>query len=99
MTWLWKVPDMRTRVAFARRNAPGDIFTQIARFIVYYLSSLLIFVLKPVDYLGRSIFKVAFHMGTVIGFFYVFGLLFFMLAVRPMDTHLGDCSSGAAGSG
>ena len=79
MTWLWKVPDMRTRVAFARRNAPGDIFTQIARFIVNYLSALLIFVLRPVDYLGRSIYKVAFHMGTVIGFFYVFGLLFFML--------------------
>ena len=79
VTWLWKVPDMRTRVEFARRNAPGDIFTQIARFIVYYVSALLIFVLKPVDYVGRKLFSLAFHVGTVVGFFYVFGLLFFML--------------------
>ena len=79
MTWLWKVPDLRTRVDFARRNAPEDIFTQIARFIVYYTCAFFIFVLKPIDYLGRSIFKVAFHVGTVVGFFYVFGLLFFFL--------------------
>lgn len=79
MTWLWKVPDLRTRVDYARRNAPGDIFTQIARLVVYYASALIIFVLKPVDYLGRSIFTIAFHFGTVIGFFYVFGLLFFLV--------------------
>ena len=79
MTWLWKVPDLRTRVDFARRNAPGDIFTQIARFIVYYTSALFIFVLRPVDYVGRSIFKVAFHVGTVVGFFLVFPLLFFLI--------------------
>ena len=79
MTWLWKVPDLRTRVAFARKNAPGDIFTQIARFIVYYAAAFFIFILRPVDYLGRSIFKVAFHVGTVVGFFLVFPLLFFLI--------------------
>ena len=70
---------MRTRVDYARRNAPGDIFTQIARFIVYYASSFFIFVLKPVDYVGRWIFSMAFHIGTVVGFFLVFPLLFFMI--------------------
>ena len=68
---------MRTRVDFARRNAPGDIFTQIARFIVYYAAAFFIFVLKPVDYVGRWIFSMAFHIGTVVGFFLVFPLLFF----------------------
>ena len=70
---------MRTRVAFARRNAPGDVLTQFARFLVYYVSSLLIFVLRPVDYAGRTLFKIAFHVGTVVGFFLVFPLLFFMI--------------------
>ena len=79
MTWLWKVPDLRTRVAYARRNAPGDIFTQFARFIVFYTSAFFIFVLKPIDYVGRSIFKAAFHIGTVVGFFLVFPLLFFLI--------------------
>ena len=70
---------MRTRVDFARRNAPGDIFTQLARFIVYYVAAFIIFVLRPVDYVGRSIFKLFFHIGTVVGFFLVFPLLFFFL--------------------
>ena len=79
MTWLWKVPDMRTRVDFARRNAPSDIFTQIARLIVYYAASFVIFVLKPVDYVGRLIFSIFFHIGTVVGFLLVVPLLFFFL--------------------
>ncbi len=79
MTWLWKIPDMRTRVEFARRNAPGDLFTMIARFVVYYIARVLILVLKPVDYLGQSLFKIIFHLGRVLGLFYIGGLLFFML--------------------
>ena len=66
-------------MAFARRNAPSDIFTQLARFVVYYTSTLLIFVLRPVDYLGRKFFDVFFQIGRVVGFFFVFGLLFFMI--------------------
>lgn len=66
-------------MAYARRNAPDDFFTQIARFIVYYTAVLFIFVLKPIDYVGRSIFRLAFHVGTVVGFFLVFPLLFFMI--------------------
>ena len=79
MTWLWKVPDLRTRIEFARRTAPQDVFTQIARLIVYYAAVSLIFVLTPVDYVGRSIGKAILSIGRVIGIFFVFGLLFFML--------------------
>ncbi len=79
MTWLWTVPDLKTRIDYARRNAPGDMFTQFARFVVYYAAAFFIFVLKPIDYIGRSVFSFAFHIGRVVAFFYVFGLLFFFL--------------------
>lgn|GEM_PF-1473051 len=72
MTWLWKVPDLRTRVAFARKTAPGDIFTQLALVILHPITALLAMILAPVDFAARQ-------LGKLSLVFAAWGLIFFFV--------------------
>lgn len=79
MTWLWKVPDLRTRLEFARANAPSDTFTQAACLIVYHTVRFLALVLFPIDYAARSLGKTFDKLGRFFGLFYVGSLLLYLL--------------------
>ena len=80
MTWLWKVPDFKTRVAYARRTAPGDVFTQLARLLVNPITILLALVLAPVDYAARQLGRLSvIFVGWGLIFFFFLTLLWFPL--------------------
>jgi len=70
VTWLWKTSDLKTRVAFARSSAPGDIFTKLARLIVNPITVFLVLVLGPVDFAARQ-------LGKLSLVFAAWGLIFF----------------------
>lgn len=79
MTWLWKVPDLRTRLEFARTNAPSDTLTQAACRIVYHTVRFIALILFPIDYAARSLGKLFDNLGRFLGIFYVGSLLLYLL--------------------
>ena len=84
LTYRWKPEDFSTRIEFAEKNYPSDLFTKLIRTIIPQLLIFCNFILNPINKLsygvGRLLTKLILGL-LILAIFDVIWLFFWLIII------------------